>query len=127
MTEKLSILVRVDLDEARAQVSARGHVTTKSIHALYSVLKRANSLREGLQLEIDVASASVDPDALDQLKACSRAHHLPLHIDPLQPDCRFSIMVPHGGPALIASAGPWSARQSGRAGWPPSALTPPPA
>nr|WP_246223758.1 hypothetical protein [Pseudarthrobacter psychrotolerans] len=101
MTEKLSILVRVDLDEARAQVLARGHVTAKSIHALYSVLKRANSLREGLHLEIDVASASVDPDALDQLKACSRDHHLPLHIDPLQPDCRFSILVPQGDPPSL--------------------------
>ncbi|WP_347559596.1 hypothetical protein [Arthrobacter sp. S39] len=44
MTDKLRVLVRVDLDCAKAQVAAQGHVTSKSVHGLYDVMKRANSL-----------------------------------------------------------------------------------
>lgn len=64
MNDKLSILVRVDLDGAQALVSAQGHVTAQSIQALYVVVKRANDLMKGLALEIDVTRARVDPSAL---------------------------------------------------------------
>ena len=102
LTDKLNILVRVDLDYARAQVSARGHVTIHSIHALYVVVKRANALRKGLELEVDMRNAYVDPDALEQLRTCSKTHHLPVIIDPLQEDCTFSILPP-AQPALAAA------------------------
>ncbi|HEY8699463.1 MAG TPA: hypothetical protein VIM08_00665 [Arthrobacter sp.] len=94
MTDKLSILVRVDLDDARAQVSAKGHVTVHSVHALYVVVKRANALRKGLNLELDIRAAHVDPDALEQLRNCSKTRHLPAIIDPYQEDCTFSILPP---------------------------------
>ncbi|MDQ0632858.1 hypothetical protein QFZ40_000767 [Arthrobacter pascens] len=94
LTDKLSILVRVDLDDARAQVSTKGHVTVHSIHALYVVVKRANALRKGLNLELDMRAAYVDPDALQQLRDCSKTRHLPAIIDPLQEDCTFSILPP---------------------------------
>jgi hypothetical protein len=94
MNDKLSILVRVDLDCARTQVTTKGHVTAQSIQALYMVIKRANSLMTGLDLEIDMTGALVEPDALEQLHACSRSHHLPANIDPLQAECRLSILVP---------------------------------
>jgi len=94
MNDKLSILVRVDLDCAQAQVAARGHVTLQSIQALYVVLKRANSLLEGLAMEVDVSHAHVDQAALDQLRASARSRHLPERIDPFQADCRFSIVGP---------------------------------
>lgn len=69
MNNKLSILVRVDLDGAQAMVAAQGHVTTESIQALYVVAKRANDLMNGMALEIDVTRARVDADALEQLGA----------------------------------------------------------
>ena len=47
MTDKLNVLVRVDIDCARAKVAAQGRVTTQSIQALYVVVKRANTLMEG--------------------------------------------------------------------------------
>lgn len=94
MTDKLNVLVRVDIDCARAKIAAQGRVTTQSLQALYVVLKRANSLMEGLALEIDVTRARVEPDALKQLRACSQSHHLPAHIDPFQADCKLSILAP---------------------------------
>jgi hypothetical protein len=36
------MLLRVDLDCARARVAAQGHVTAQSVRALYAVMKRAN-------------------------------------------------------------------------------------
>ena len=95
LTDKLSILVRVDLDHARAQVLAKGHVTVHSIQALYVVVKRANSLKHNLDLELDVRNARVDPEAMRQLQACSETHHLPARIDPQQTPCTLSILPPH--------------------------------
>lgn len=94
MTDKLNILVRVDLDHARAQVLAQGHVTVHSIQALYVVVKRANALKEGLDLELDMTKAHVDPEALEQLQDCSRTHHLPAKIDPSQSHCTLSVLPP---------------------------------
>ena len=94
MNDKLSILVRVDLDGAQAMVAAQGHVTTQSVQALYVVAKRANDLMADLALEIDVTGARVDPDALEQLKACAQSHHLPAKIDPFQANCRLRILAP---------------------------------
>jgi hypothetical protein len=94
VTEKLNILVRVDLDHARAQVLAQGHVTVQSIQALYVVVKRANALKEGLDLELDITKARVDPEALEQLQDCSRTHHLPTKIDPHQSHCSIHVLPP---------------------------------
>ncbi len=94
LSEKLSILVRVDLDHAKAQVLAKGHVTVHSIQALYVVVKRANALKNNLDLELDVRNARVDPEALRQLQACSETHHLPARIDPQQTHCTLSILPP---------------------------------
>ncbi len=94
MTDKLRVLVGVDLDCAQARVAAQGHVTVQSVQALYLVMKRANSLMAGLALEIDMTHAEIDPDALEQLRGCSRSHHLPAHVDPLQSDYRFSVLAP---------------------------------
>jgi hypothetical protein len=56
MTDKLSVLVRVDLGCAHARIAAQGHVTAQSVQALCVVAKRANTLMEGLQLEMDVTA-----------------------------------------------------------------------
>jgi len=38
--------------------------------------------------------AEVEPQALEELRGCARSHHLPLQVDPLQRDYRFSILAP---------------------------------
>jgi hypothetical protein len=97
----------VDLDCAKAQVAAQGHVTIQSVQGLYKVMKRCNSLTAGLSLELDMTHARIEPDALEQLRDCARSHHLPAHIDPLQSDCSFSILTPPApmtGTAAVALA-----------------------
>ncbi|MGM7774408.1 hypothetical protein ACSVHC_00035 [Arthrobacter sp. KNU-44] len=93
-TDKLRVLVRVDLDCAKALVATQGRVTSKSIHGLYDVMKRANSLTAGMTLELDMTRAWIEPDALEELRTCSRSHHLPAHVDPLQSEYRLSILAP---------------------------------
>jgi hypothetical protein len=105
MHEKLSVLVRVDLECAQAQVAARGHVTVQNVQALYVVVKRANALLDGLVTEVDVSHAMVDPVALEQLRESSRSRHLPERIDPLQAECRFSVVAPDDSATLAASMG----------------------
>ena len=94
VTDKLQVLVRVDLDCDKARVAAQGHVTSKSVRGLYDVMKRANSLTAGMTLELDMTRARIEPDALEELRTCSRSHHLPAHVDPLQSDYRLSILAP---------------------------------
>lgn len=103
-TDKLRVLVRVDLDCATAQVTAQGHVTSKSVHGLYGVMKRANSLTSGMVLELDMTRARIEPEALEELRTCSRSHHLPAHVDPLQSEYRLSILTPDNTAPLSASA-----------------------
>lgn len=104
MTDKLRVLVRVDVDCAQAEIAAQGHVTVESVLGLYAVMKRANALMAGLALEIDMTGARIEPDALEQLRECSRSHHLPVHVDPLQSNYRFSILVPLDAAALPGMA-----------------------
>ncbi|MFE4229667.1 hypothetical protein ACFRJ8_17475 [Arthrobacter sp. NPDC056886] len=94
MNHKLRVLVRLDLDCGQAEVAAQGHVTAQSLQALYVVVKRANHLKEGLHLVLDVSHAVVEPAAMEQLRECSASHHLPTAIDPLQSDCQLSIVAP---------------------------------
>lgn len=103
-TDKLRVLVRVDLDCATAQVAAQGHVTSKSVHGLYDVMKRANSLTAGMTLELDMTRARIEPDALEELQACSKSHHLPARIDPFQSDYRLRILAPDDATPLTAMA-----------------------
>lgn len=94
LTDKLKVLVRLDLDCGKAEVAAQGHVTAQNLQALYVVVKRANHLREGLVLVIDVSHARVEPSAMEELQACRESHHLPATIDPMQSECRLSIVPP---------------------------------
>jgi hypothetical protein len=94
LNSKLNIVVRVDLDHAKALVIAKGHITVHSVNALYVVAKRANSIKQGLYLELDVSHAVVDDEALEQLQACSQTHHLPALIDPYQKPCDISVLAP---------------------------------
>lgn len=102
MNDKLRVLVRVDLDCGQAEVAAQGHVTAQSIQALYVVVKRANHLREGLDVVVDVSHAKVDTAALEQLRECSKTHHLPTSIDPFQSECKLRIVAPAIEKPLVA-------------------------
>ncbi|MDE8668192.1 hypothetical protein PY310_06280 [Pseudarthrobacter sp. H3Y2-7] len=99
MNSKLNIVVRVDLDHAKALVIAKGHITIHSVNALYVVVKRANSLREGLDLELDLSRARVDHEALEMLHTASNTHQLPVRIDPQQAPCTISVLAPRREPA----------------------------
>jgi hypothetical protein len=103
-TDKLRVLVPVDLDCTKAQVAAQGHVTSESVHGLYAVMKRANSLTAGMALELYMTRARIEPDALEELRACSRSHHLPTRVDPLQSDNTLSILTPDTAVPLAALA-----------------------
>jgi hypothetical protein len=103
-TEKLRVLVRVDLDCAKAQVAAQGHVTSKSVNGLYAVMKHANSLTSDMSLELDMTRARIEPEALEELQACSRSHHLPARVDPLQSDYRLGVLAPETAASPAATA-----------------------
>jgi hypothetical protein len=94
MDPKLRILVRLDLDCTSVSMVTSGHVTAESVGALYSVVKRASSLMQGLTVIIDLTAAHVDAEALEQLQQCSHTKHLPGHIDPLQSDFQLNILAP---------------------------------
>ena len=118
MNDKLKVLVRLDLDCGQAEVAAQGHVTARSLQALYVVVKRANHLKEGLQLVVDVSHARVEPAAMEQLQACSESRHLPAAIDPMQSECRLSIVPP-----VEADVDAEAADAGARAGAPVGAVT----
>ncbi|HKU30561.1 MAG TPA: hypothetical protein VJQ60_08730 [Arthrobacter sp.] len=92
MTEKIRLLVNMDIDCAQVRITAHGHLTSRSLDALYVVMRRANALMDGLALEVDVTSADVDPAALDALQLCSQSHHLPALIDPQQCEVNVSVL-----------------------------------
>ena len=92
---KFHVLVRIDRDSARVRVQARGAVTGRNVQALYVVARRANSLMPTLALILDVSHAQVAGDALEELHNCSKVGHLPIRIDPLQTDCRISVLDPY--------------------------------
>ncbi|MGO4186305.1 hypothetical protein [Pseudarthrobacter sp. TAF60_1] len=94
MNSKLNIVVRIDLDHKTALVIAKGHITVHSVNALYVVVKRANSLRDGLDLKLDVTHAWVDDEALEMLHTASDTQHLPARIDPQQAPCTISVLAP---------------------------------
>ena len=95
VTSKIQVLVRIDRDSARVRVQVRGAVTGRNVQALYVVARRANSLMPTLALILDVSHAHVAGDALEELHSCSKEGHLPARIDPLQSDCRISVLDPH--------------------------------
>ncbi|QDG62606.1 hypothetical protein [Pseudarthrobacter sp. NIBRBAC000502771] len=107
MNSKLNIVVRVDLDHSKAQVIATGHITIHSVNALYVVAKRANSLRGGLDLELDISGAWVDAEALEMLHASSETRQLPARIDPDQAPCTISVLAgrrhPRTAPVRLAA------------------------
>ncbi|MFJ4030287.1 hypothetical protein ACIPWF_23235 [Paenarthrobacter sp. NPDC089989] len=79
-SEKLSVVVRVDVDGEQIQIAATGHVTMSSIQGLYPVVQRTKSLGGGLDVEMDLSEATVDADALDELQVYSELYEVPVRL-----------------------------------------------
>lgn len=81
-SEKLSVVVRVDVDGEQIQIAATGHVTTSSLQGLYPVVQRTRSLGGGLGVELDLSEATVDADALDELQIYAELYEVPVRLAP---------------------------------------------
>lgn len=79
-SDKLSIVVRVDVDGEQIQIAATGRVTTLSLQGLYPVVQRTKSLGRGLGVEMDLSQATIDDDALDQLQGYAALHEVPVRL-----------------------------------------------
>ncbi|NQD88721.1 hypothetical protein HP499_13040 [Paenarthrobacter sp. CM16] len=79
-SEKLSVVVRVDVDGEQIQIAATGRVTTLSLQGLYPVVQRTKSLGGGLGVEMDLSQATIDEDALRQLQVYSEIHEVPVRL-----------------------------------------------
>ena len=93
MNGKLKVLMQLDLEGATARISVRGVVTARNVLALYALAKRTNALAPGLDIALDLTSAMARPDALDQLRECAAAGHLPASVDPDQSACRLRVLA----------------------------------
>lgn len=81
-SEKLSVVVRVDVDGEQIQIAATGRVTTSSLKGLFPVVQRTKSLGGGLGIEMDLSQATVDEDALQELKGYAALHAVPVRFAP---------------------------------------------
>ncbi len=81
-SEKLSVVVRVDVDGEQIQIAATGRVTTASLQGLYPVVQRTRSLGGGLGVEMDLTEATVDAEALHQLAVYAELHEMPVKLSP---------------------------------------------
>ncbi|AFR27024.1 MULTISPECIES: hypothetical protein [Micrococcaceae] len=79
-SDKLSVVVRVDVDGELIQIAATGRVTTLSLQGLYPVVQRTKSLGGGLGVEMDLTQATIDEDALDQLQGYAALHEVPVRL-----------------------------------------------
>ncbi|WP_309074676.1 hypothetical protein [Paenarthrobacter sp.] len=79
-SDKLSVVVRVDVDGEQIQIAATGRVTTLSLQGLYPVVQRTKSLGGGLGVEMDLSQATIDDDALVQLQGYAALHEVPVHL-----------------------------------------------
>jgi hypothetical protein len=81
-SDKLSVVVRVDVDGEQIQIAATGRVTTLSLQGLYPVVQRTKSLGGGLGVEMDLSQATIDADALALLTTYAELHEVPVRLQP---------------------------------------------
>jgi len=102
-SDKLSVVVRVDLDGAQIQIAATGHVTTSSLQALYPIIQRTSSISLGLGVEIDLSQALVEADALKQLQRHATIHELSVRVASARTDRNITVMPARNAPSLTYS------------------------
>ncbi|UNK44408.1 hypothetical protein [Arthrobacter sulfonylureivorans] len=106
MDPKLRVVVHVDIDRESAQIEVRGHVTTRNIVALYSLVRRTSALASGLGVIINLQHARIEAAALEELHDCSASEHLPGYVAHEGEGCRLRVIDPPGtGAAALAMAG----------------------
>ena len=79
-SDKLSVVVRVDVDGEQIQIAATGRVTALSLQGLYPLVQRTRSLGGGLGVEMDLSKATIDQDALEQLQGYAALHAVPVRL-----------------------------------------------
>ena len=102
-SDKLSVVVRVDLDGAQIQIAATGHVTTSTLQALYPIIQRTSSISLGLGVEIDLSQALVEADALKQLQRHATIHELSVRVASARTDRNITVMPARNAPSLTYS------------------------
>lgn len=79
MEHKLRILIRLDFDRSSAVLAVNGCLTPENYRALLPVIRRASALIEGLNVVVDLRTAThVDgtaAEALNDAIADEFAHH----------------------------------------------------
>ncbi|MGW6173079.1 hypothetical protein ACWF5H_06275 [Arthrobacter sp. NPDC055138] len=102
----MRVVVHVDIDRESAQIEVRGHVTTRNIVALYSLVRRTSALASGLGVTINLQHARIEAAALEELHDCSASEHLPGYVAPAGEGCRLRVIDPPGTrAAVLAMAG----------------------
>jgi hypothetical protein len=96
VNEKLSVLVRVDLEGAWTRIKVKGRVNPRNVQVLYVLARRANALSPGHEIAIDLSAAPTEPDTLAPLSGCAVSERLPSKVDPAQAQCRLRIIAPAG-------------------------------
>ncbi|WP_423182927.1 hypothetical protein [Arthrobacter sp. NyZ413] len=104
-SDRLSVVVRVDLDGEQIQIAATGHVTSSSLQGLYPIVQRTSRLADGLGIEVDLSRALVDPDALEQLEGYARIHELPVRVEYAPADDTVAILPSRIGDPRTLGAG----------------------
>ncbi|EMY32697.1 hypothetical protein D477_018731 [Arthrobacter crystallopoietes BAB-32] len=102
-SDKLKVVVGVDVECNTARIEVKGHVDTRNIQALYSVARRANALTAGPALVLDLARASATPEALEQLSGWAEAGMLPGAAGADGTECDLRVVQPSG--AAVAASG----------------------
>ena len=100
-SEKLSVVVRVDVDGEQIQIAATGRVTLTSLQGLYPVVQRTKTLRSGLDVRMDLSEDTVDPDALYELQLYAGLCEIP---GLLSPEKSNVTALPSRAPRLTTAA-----------------------
>ncbi|WP_159700145.1 hypothetical protein [Arthrobacter sp. 18067] len=79
-SDKLSVVVRVDVDGEQIQIAATGRVTATSLQGLYPVVQRTKGLGGGLDVQMDLTEATVDADALQELQVFAELYEVPVRL-----------------------------------------------
>jgi len=102
-SDKLNVVVSVDVDCSTARIKVKGHVDSRNIQALYSVVRRANALSPGHDTMLDLGRASATEEALAELERCAALQALPQDAGSGETACSLSL-IPPARPAAIAGA-----------------------
>jgi hypothetical protein len=104
MVQKLRVVVRVDLGSGSAMIKVLGKLDLYALIGLYSLIRRTNSIRPGLTVEVDLRGAATEAAALADLRAVCAAGHLPEQVDPRLSKCRLRVLEPAAEPDPARSA-----------------------